>query len=112
MFVSVIHRIHDPEGFEAAEAKALEAGPPTVALPVHAATPITDSGSVYGKANQWRQCARSLRVQSDRTPITSTPRWMSMVSPLNFGTRACLLSGLRTEPLTFQGPLSTPLGTP
>jgi len=39
MFVSVIHRIHDPEGFEAAEAKALEAGPPTVALPVHAATP-------------------------------------------------------------------------
>ena len=39
MFVSVIHRIHDPEGFEAAEAKALEAGlPPTVALPVHAAT--------------------------------------------------------------------------
>jgi hypothetical protein len=39
MFVSVIHRIHDPEGFEAAEAKALEAGlPPSVALPVHAAT--------------------------------------------------------------------------
>jgi hypothetical protein len=40
MFVSVIHRIHDPEGFAAAEAKALEAGlPPSVALPVHAATP-------------------------------------------------------------------------
>jgi hypothetical protein len=40
MFVSVIHRIHDPEGFKAAEAKALEAGlPPSVALPVHAATP-------------------------------------------------------------------------
>jgi hypothetical protein len=39
MFVSVIHRIHDPEGFQAAEAKALEAGLPTsVALPVHAAT--------------------------------------------------------------------------
>ena len=39
MFVSVIHRIHDPEGFEAAEVKALEAGlPPSVALPVHAAT--------------------------------------------------------------------------
>ncbi len=39
MFVSVIHRIHDPEGFQAAEAKALEGGLPTsVALPVHAAT--------------------------------------------------------------------------
>ena len=39
MFVSVIHRIHDPKGFEEAEAKALEAGlPPHVALPVHAAT--------------------------------------------------------------------------
>jgi hypothetical protein len=39
MFVTVIHRIHDPEGFEAAEAKALEAGLPShLALPVHAAT--------------------------------------------------------------------------
>lgn len=40
MFVTVIHRIHDPEGFKAAEAKALEAGlPASVALPIHAATP-------------------------------------------------------------------------
>jgi len=40
MFVTVIHRIHDPEGFKAAEAKAIEAGlPATVALPIHAATP-------------------------------------------------------------------------
>jgi hypothetical protein len=39
MFVTVIHRIHDPKGFQEAEAKALEAGLPTsVALPVHAAT--------------------------------------------------------------------------
>ena len=39
MFVTVIHHIHDPEGFEAAEAKALEAGLPShVALPIHAAT--------------------------------------------------------------------------
>jgi hypothetical protein len=38
MFVTVIHRIHDPKGFEAAEAKALEAGLPShVALPIHAA---------------------------------------------------------------------------
>lgn len=40
MFVTVIHRIHDPKGFEAAEEKALEAGLPShVALPIHAATP-------------------------------------------------------------------------
>ncbi|HSY15879.1 MAG TPA: hypothetical protein VK816_07830 [Jatrophihabitantaceae bacterium] len=39
MFVSVIHHINDPEGFEAAEVKALEAGLPShVALPLHAAT--------------------------------------------------------------------------
>ena len=39
MFVTVIHRIHDTEGFQAAEAKALEQGLPAgVALPVHAAT--------------------------------------------------------------------------
>ena len=39
MFVTVIHRIHDPEGFQAAEDKALEAGlPSSVALPIHAAT--------------------------------------------------------------------------
>lgn len=39
MFVTVIHRIHDPEGFQAAEATALEAGLPAhVALPIHAAT--------------------------------------------------------------------------
>ena len=40
MFVTVIHRIHDPEGFQAAEVKALEAGlPANIALPVHAASP-------------------------------------------------------------------------
>jgi hypothetical protein len=39
MFVTVIHRIHNPEGFQAAEAMALEAGLPSgVALPIHAAT--------------------------------------------------------------------------
>jgi len=39
MFVSVIHHINDPEGFEAAEVRALEAGLPAhVALPIHAAT--------------------------------------------------------------------------
>jgi hypothetical protein len=39
MFVTVLHHIHDPEGFEAAEQKALEAGLPSgIALPIHAAT--------------------------------------------------------------------------
>ena len=39
MFVTVIHQIHDPEGFQAAEAKAIEAGlPDGVALPIHAAS--------------------------------------------------------------------------
>jgi len=39
MFVTVIHRIHDPAGFQAAEEKALEAGLPVeFALPIHAAT--------------------------------------------------------------------------
>jgi hypothetical protein len=45
MFVTVIHRIHDAEGFQAAEAKALEAGLPAhVALPIHAATSAHDLG--------------------------------------------------------------------
>lgn len=39
MFVTVLHHIQDPEGFQAAEEKALEAGLPShVALPIHAAT--------------------------------------------------------------------------
>jgi hypothetical protein len=39
MFVTVIHRIHDPKGFQAAEDKALEQGLPAgVKLPIHAAT--------------------------------------------------------------------------
>ncbi len=45
MYVGVIHRISDPKGFEAAEAKALEAGlPDGVALPIHAATPDHTTG--------------------------------------------------------------------
>ena len=45
MFVTVLHHIHDPDGFEAAEQKALEAGlPPGVALPIHAATTGHDFG--------------------------------------------------------------------
>jgi len=39
VFVTVIHRIHDPEGFQVAEAEALDAGlPGGVAVRVHAAT--------------------------------------------------------------------------
>ena len=40
MHVCVIHRISDPEAFEQAEQKALEAGlPDGIGLPIHAATP-------------------------------------------------------------------------
>jgi hypothetical protein len=39
LFVTVIHRIHDPEGFQAAEREALASGlPHGVALPIHAAS--------------------------------------------------------------------------
>jgi hypothetical protein len=39
VLMTVIHRIHDPEGLQAAEANALEAGLPSyVALPIHATT--------------------------------------------------------------------------
>ena len=45
MFVSVLHHISDPAGFEAAETKALQQGlPPQVALPIHAATPDHRTG--------------------------------------------------------------------
>src|SRR3954462_3290193 len=45
MFVTVLHHITDPVGFEAAEAKAMEAGLPAgVALPIHAATPDHRTG--------------------------------------------------------------------
>ena len=40
MYVGVIHHIPDPEGFEAAEQRALEAGlPEGFSLPIHATTP-------------------------------------------------------------------------
>ena len=39
MFVGAIHRIHDPEGFKAAEDKAMAAGLPAgFGLPIHAST--------------------------------------------------------------------------
>jgi hypothetical protein len=39
MHVGVIHRIHDPKGFEAAEDKAMAAGLPSgFGLPIHAST--------------------------------------------------------------------------
>ena len=39
MFVTVIHRIHDPEGFQGAKDKAMEGGlPGHVALPIYATT--------------------------------------------------------------------------
>ena len=54
MFVTVIHQIHDPEGFQTAEAKALEAGLPAGR---GAADPCSHdrshaSASASGKANR------------------------------------------------------------
>src|ERR1039458_4331612 len=75
VFVTVIHRIHDPEGFQAAEAKALEAGLPAhVALPIHALPTITDSASASGKANRSTPCVRWLKARSDHGRTTSTTR--------------------------------------
>ena len=45
VYVGVVHHISDPEGFEAAEQRALEAGlPESVSLPIHAATPDHTTG--------------------------------------------------------------------
>jgi len=45
MHVGVIHHIHDPQGFQDAEAKAMEAGlAPGFNLPIHAATPDHTTG--------------------------------------------------------------------
>ena len=54
MFVTVLHHIHDPEGFEAAEEKALEAGTPAGRCAARSMPPrpITPSASASGKANR------------------------------------------------------------
>jgi hypothetical protein len=45
MHVGVIHHISDPQGFQDAEAKAIEAGLPSgFNLPIHAATPDHTTG--------------------------------------------------------------------
>jgi hypothetical protein len=45
VYVGVIHHISDPERFEAAEQRALEAGlPEGISLPIHAATPDHTTG--------------------------------------------------------------------
>src|SRR5207245_4748985 len=45
MYLDVIHHISDPEGFQAAESKAIEQGlPANVQLPIHAATPDHTTG--------------------------------------------------------------------
>jgi hypothetical protein len=45
VYVGVIHHISDPQRFEAAEQRALEAGlPEGISLPIHAATPDHTTG--------------------------------------------------------------------
>ena len=86
MFVSVIHRIHDPEGFKAAEAKALEAGlPPSVALPVHAATPDHRLGICIWEGESVAAVREVVEGAVGPYAETSTPRWRWTVSRRNFG---------------------------
>jgi len=59
MFVTVIHHIQDPEGFQAAEAKALEAGfRRTSRLPIHAATEDHALGVCIWRATLSMPCVR------------------------------------------------------
>ena len=58
MFISVIHHIHDPEGFQAAEHTAIEKGlPPSVKLPIHAATGDHRFGNLHLGGRVPRRCA-------------------------------------------------------
>ncbi len=53
MHVGVIHHISDPESFEAAEQRALEAGlPEGFSLPIHAALPTTRPEYASGRASR------------------------------------------------------------
>ncbi len=75
MFVTVIHKIHDPEGFEAAEERALAAGLPSgVALPIHAATPDHTLGICIWEGGRSRRCAKWSKARSARGRTTSTTR--------------------------------------
>jgi hypothetical protein len=60
MYVGVIHHISDPEGFQAAEDKALEQGYPGTSscrsTPRH---PTTQQASASGKATLWTQSGNS-----------------------------------------------------
>ncbi len=61
MYVAVIHHISDPEGFQAAEDKAMEQGLPAhVQLPIHAATSDHTTGaSASGKGTLYTQSRSS-----------------------------------------------------
>ena len=73
MFVTVIHHIPDPEGFQAAEDKALEGGLPThVALPIHAATTDHTLGICIWEGESVDAGARLSRVPSVPGVTTST----------------------------------------
>ena len=78
MFVTVIHHITDPEGFEAAEAKALKSGlPGHVALPIHAATNDHTLGVCIWEGESVDAVARSSKARSAPGATTSTSRCTS-----------------------------------
>jgi hypothetical protein len=75
MFVTVIHRIHDPKGFQDAEVKALESGlPPHVALPIHASTDDHGLGVCIWEDNFVDAVRGSSKARSDHGQRTSTTR--------------------------------------
>ena len=84
MFVTVIHHIHEPEGFQAAEAKAL--GPASFARRADRAT-ITRSVSASGKASRLTRCAMWLKARWEPGRTTSTTRCKSTDSHRSSGSQ-------------------------
>lgn len=101
MFVTVIHHITDPEGFQAAEANALEGGLPThVALPIHAATQnhtvgvcIWEGESVRcgarGRRRGRRRLERQRVLRDARRRVDATARLVDAAPAGHAATRRC-----------------------
>ena len=75
MFVTVIHRIHDPEGFRPRRPRHSKLGfLPTLRCQSMRPPTITGSASASGKANRSTPCVRWLKARSDHGRTTSTTR--------------------------------------
>ena len=75
MYVSVIHRVSDPEGFTKAEDEAIAAGlPDGFSLPIHAATHDHGVGICIWEVRRSMRCAISSSLWWARSARTSTSR--------------------------------------